>query len=82
MTSAEIEVMYLSTPHIEKPRAITKREQEVLQFISHGMTNQEIAGKMFLSPHTTETHRRHLMQKLCARNKANLVRIGMELGLI
>lgn len=74
-------MMFHST-QMQKPMPITKREAEVLQFISYGMTNQEIAVKMFLSPHTTETHRRHLMRKLCARNKANMVRIGMEQGLI
>lgn len=61
---------------------ITKREREVLEFISDGMTNQEIAKEMHLSPHTTESHRRHLMNKLEARNQANLVKIGMERGLI
>jgi len=61
---------------------ITDREIEVLQFISQGMTNHEIADRMHLSPHTTETHRRHLLTKLDARNTAELVRIGMEKGLI
>jgi DNA-binding NarL/FixJ family response regulator len=61
---------------------ITKREIEVLQLISQGLTNQEIATKLFLSHHTTESHRRNLMEKLDARNTADLVRKGMEKGYI
>lgn len=61
---------------------ISTREIEVLQLISQGLTNQEIATKLFLSHHTTESHRRNLMEKLDARNTADLVRKGMEKGLI
>ncbi|MEL6390257.1 MAG: response regulator transcription factor [Bacteroidota bacterium] len=62
--------------------SITDREIEVLQLISLGITNQEIANRLYLSPHTTETHRRHLLNKLDARNTAELVRKGIEKGLI
>ncbi len=61
---------------------ITDRELEVLQLISRGYTNHEMAEKMHLSPHTTESHRRHLLTKLDARNTAQLVRKGLEKGLI
>jgi len=61
---------------------ITEREIEVLHLISNGLTNQEIADKLHLSPHTTESHRRHLLTKMDARNTAELVRKGMEKGLI
>ncbi len=61
---------------------ITEREIEVLHLISNGLTNQEIANKLHLSPHTTESHRRHLLTKMDARNTAELVRKGMEKGLI
>ncbi len=55
---------------------------EILHHISQGQTNQEIAEKLFLSPHTTETHRRNLLLKLDAKNTADLVRKGIEKGLI
>jgi len=61
---------------------LSPRELEILQHISHGLTNQGIAEKLFLSPHTTETHRRNLLLKLDAKNTAELVRKGMEKGLI
>jgi len=61
---------------------ISPREIEVLRLISEGMTNQEVANKLFLSPHTTESHRRNLLEKLGARNTADLVRLGLEKGYI
>lgn len=61
---------------------VSTREIEVLRLISRGMTNQEIATKLFLSPHTTESHRRNLLEKLGARNTADLVRLGLEKGYI
>ncbi len=62
--------------------AITQRELEVLQCISRGMTNAEIAEALFISQHTAESHRKNLLSKLDARNTADLVRISMEKGLI
>lgn len=61
---------------------LSEREIEVLQLISKGFTNQEIALKLFLSPHTTESHRRHLLAKMQAKNTADLVRISLEKGII
>ena len=62
--------------------SLSQRELEILQHISLGLTNQQIAQKLFLSPHTTETHRRNLLVKLDAKNTAELVRKGLEKGLI
>jgi DNA-binding NarL/FixJ family response regulator len=61
---------------------ISEREVEVLRLISQGLTNQEIAEKLFLSFHTADSHRRNLVEKLGARNTADLVRIGLERGYI
>ena len=57
---------------------ISQRELEVLNFISMGFTAREIAGQLFLSFHTIESHKKNLMRKLDARNKAHLVRLGFE----
>jgi len=62
--------------------SLSQRELEILQHISLGLTNQQIADKLFLSPHTTESHRRNLLVKLDAKNTAELVRKGLEKGLI
>lgn len=72
----------LSIPQGSDLNNISDREIEVLQLISQGLTNHEIADQLHLSPHTTESHRRHLLTKLDARNTAELVRKGMEKGLI
>lgn len=60
----------------------TKREKEVLELISQGMTNKEISEKLFVSDHTIISHRKNLILKFGAKNTADLVRIAMEKGLI
>ncbi|MDZ7715997.1 MAG: response regulator transcription factor [Balneolaceae bacterium] len=57
---------------------ITKRELEILQLIVEGLTSQEIAEKLFISPRTVDTHRGNLMQKLEISNAAGLVRYALE----
>lgn len=56
---------------------LTKRESEVLDLISQGYTNQEIAEKTFTSKRTVEGHRQSLIEKTGARNSASLIRIGI-----
>jgi DNA-binding NarL/FixJ family response regulator len=61
---------------------ITEREREVLRLIVQEYTTSEIADALHIGVSTAETHRRHLMEKLGARNSAGLVRIAMERGLV
>jgi len=61
---------------------LTRREKEVLELIADGMTNIEIAQKLFISVTTVDTHRKNLLAKLEARNTASLVRIATQLRLI
>jgi len=61
---------------------LTRREKEVLDFISQEFTSQEIAEKLCVSPKTVEAHRNNLIQKLGARNTAGLIKSAMEKGLI
>lgn len=56
---------------------LTRRETEVLRYISDGLTNNEIAEKIFISPLTVDSHRKNLLTKLGARNTASLVKIAM-----
>lgn len=65
------------TSTIQKPK-ITPREREVLDLIIKENTNQEIAGKLFISLKTVEAHRSSLLSKLNARNTAGLVRIALQ----
>lgn len=62
--------------------ALTKREKEVLAQIAEGMTNAEIAEKLFISVDTVETHRKNLYSKLNVKNSVMLVRFAMENKLI
>lgn len=61
---------------------ISDREREVLALIMKEHTTKEIGKLLFISQNTVETHRRHLLEKLGARNSAGLVRIAMERGLL
>lgn len=61
---------------------LTRREKEVLELIADGMTNIEIAQKLFISVTTVDTHRKNLLAKLKAKNTASLVRIATQLQLI
>ncbi len=61
---------------------LTRREKEVLELISEGLTNQEIAEKLFISISTVDTHRKNLLAKFDARNVAAMVRIAGKLGVI
>nr|WP_274635771.1 response regulator transcription factor [Microbacterium bovistercoris] len=61
---------------------LTEREAEVLRLVAQGLTNDEIAARLFLSPLTAKTHVSRIMQKLHARDRAQLVVIGYESGMI
>lgn len=73
----------VSVGTVHKPTpALTKREEEVLRLIAKGNTTQMMAAQLFVSPLTIETHRRNLMQKLEARNVAELVMVATKLRLL
>ncbi|HKP03172.1 MAG TPA: response regulator transcription factor [Chthoniobacterales bacterium] len=60
---------------------LTPRERQILKLIAGGLTTKEIAGRLFISVPTVETHRANLMTKTGARNVARLVRFAMNAGL-
>lgn len=57
---------------------LTSRERQILQYVVDGRTNKEIAVDLGLSFRTVEVHRRHVMEKIGARNTAELVRLAIE----
>ncbi|MCB0474889.1 MAG: response regulator transcription factor [Flavobacteriaceae bacterium] len=61
---------------------VTRREKEVLNLIAEGMTNNEIAEKIFVSVTTVDSHRKNLLMKLDAKNTADLVRLAFKYELI
>lgn len=64
------------------PDELTEREVEVLRLIALGHTNNEIAGQLYLSVRTVETHRAHIQQKLGLSTRAELVRYALDNDLI
>ena len=61
---------------------ITRREKEVLELIADGMTNNEIAQKLFISTTTVDSHRKNLLAKFEAKNTALLIRTAAQLHFI
>ena len=61
---------------------ITPREHEILTLIAAGLSNREIAAKLFVSQNTVKTHSSHLFDKLNARRRTQAVQIAKEAGLI
>jgi DNA-binding CsgD family transcriptional regulator len=62
--------------------SITPRELEILDLIARGLSNREIAEKLFVSESTVKTHSSRLFDKLGAKRRTQAVQMGKELGLI
>ena len=61
---------------------LTQREREVLALVGQGLSNDEVGAELFLSPATARTHVSHAMVKLGARDRAQLVVIAYQTGLV
>lgn len=61
---------------------LTRREKEVLELIADGMTNGEIAEKLFISVTTVDTHRKNLLAKFEAKNVASMIKAAVQQQLI
>ena len=61
---------------------ITPRELEILELIAQGMSNREIAEKLFVSENTVKTHSSRVFDKLGAKRRTQAVQLGKELGLL
>ena len=61
---------------------LTEREREVLIEIAHGLSNQEIADKLFISLPTVKTHVAHILAKINARDRVQAVVFAYENGLV
>ena len=75
-----------TAPSIKKDLEIkldlSERENEVLQLISEGFTNMEIADQLFLSKRTVEGHRQSLINKLKVKNSAELIKYAVQQNLV
>jgi DNA-binding NarL/FixJ family response regulator len=65
-----------------EPIGLSEREQEIITLIAEGYTNAKIADKLFLSPHTVNTHRKNIMQKLGVNNTAAIVMFAVKNELV
>jgi len=61
---------------------LTRREKEVLELIADGLTNNEIAQKLFISVATVDTHRKNLLSKFEAKNIASLIKAAMQMQML
>ena len=66
----------------QRLRELTEREREVLTLIGRGLNNDEIAEELVISPATAKTHVSRIMSKLEARDRAQLVVVAYETGLV
>ena len=79
---------YLARPERSEPVAparlagLTGREREILGLVGLGLSNEDIAARLVVSPHTVKTHVNRTMAKLAAHDRAQLVVIAYETGLI
>lgn len=63
-------------------RELTRREREVVTLVGGGLSNEEIAARLHISPITAKTHVSRSMTKLGARDRAQLVVLAYETGLV
>lgn len=66
----------------KQAKDISKRELEVLKLVAEGLTNSEIAEKLFNSKRTIESHRRNLIEKTGTKNSAELIKYAISRGIL
>jgi len=70
------------TVHAPDLSALTEREREITALVGHGLSNDEIAARLVISPATARTHVSRAMIKLGARDRAQLVVFAHQAGLV
>ena len=81
MNFSVAKILKNNTPDASIP-LLTKREKEVLELIADGMTNQEIAARLFLNSTTIDSHRKNMLTKFNAKNTAALIKFAVSHKLI
>jgi two-component system, NarL family, response regulator NreC len=67
---------------LDNYETLTHRERQVLHLIAEGHTNAEVAGRLFISSRTAETHRANVMRKLNLQNQTDVIRYAIRRGII
>ena len=61
---------------------LSSREKEVLELIADGLTNPQIAAKLFFSMHTVDSHRKNLLTKFAVNNTASLIKMAAKYNFV
>ena len=72
----------IEAARLKAAKPLSGREQQVLQLLAAGHTNQDIAQTLFISVRTAETHRAHILKKLQLTTRAELVHYALQHGLL
>jgi DNA-binding CsgD family transcriptional regulator len=81
-TPAEVSAGFAVNETVRGDLGITPRELEILELVARGMSNREIAGKLYVSENTVKTHCSRAFDKLGAKRRTQAVQMGKELGLL
>jgi two-component system, NarL family, invasion response regulator UvrY len=73
---------HLKVESVSEASLLTTRETEILEFLAHGHSTLSIADKLFLSPHTVQTHRKSIIRKLNIKSPTEFVIYAIDLGLL
>jgi LuxR family maltose regulon positive regulatory protein len=71
-----------AVPHQSLIDPLSPREREVLQLVAEGLSNQQIADRLVISPHTAKRHVKHLLAKLTVTNRTQAVARARDLHLL
>ena len=71
-----------SMAEVKSIKKLTKKESEILELLSKGLTTKEIASKLYISTRTVETHRSNMLKKLEVKNTVELINKASSLNLI
>jgi DNA-binding CsgD family transcriptional regulator len=80
--AAVVEAAGMPRPRRSAPHGLSEREVDVLRLVARGMTNQEIADELVLSPRTVGNHLAHVYDKINRRSRAGAAVFAMEHGLL
>ena len=85
VTRRVVNAFAAATPHAVPDRSrldvLSDRERDVLALVGQGLSNQEIADRLYMSPLTAKTHVSRILQKLGVRDRAQLVVVAFQTGL-
>lgn len=80
--SVDVNMNAQEQKHLNNLPVLTRREKEVLRLIAEGLTNPQIAEKLYISINTVDSHRKNLLAKFETSNTASLIRNAMHWGLL